>query len=176
MSLPVGTKSLLFGVHQFLWHPLVVARAWRHLHGKWPTIDEWIAIIVHDWGYWGCRDMDGPCGIQHPAVGARIAHGVVFFYSRDKRRARKAEHLVLGHSSGFIRLPQARGHISKLCAPDKFSICYEPWWWYSLRAKLTGELPEYVSNGPAGLTPRQWFRWIQAKYKKAKGRNYGSAT
>lgn len=69
----VGTKSLLFGVHQFIWHPITVARAWRRLHRKWPTLAECICIFVHDWGYWGCNDMDGPEGKNHPKLGARLA-------------------------------------------------------------------------------------------------------
>lgn len=168
MALPVGTKSLLFGVHQFLWHPFVVARAWRSVHGKWPTLDQCVAIFVHDWGYWGCGDMDGPCGLQHPATGARIAHGVVFFYSRDRRRAEKVRQLVLGHSSSFVRLTDRAASRSKLYKPDKLASCFEPWWWYKLRASLSGELPEYVANGPAGLTSKEWFRWLQNKYAKYK--------
>ena len=32
----VGTRSLLFGSHQFMLHPLFVAIAWRRLYGRWP--------------------------------------------------------------------------------------------------------------------------------------------
>lgn len=71
--LPVGSRSLLFGVHQFLWHPVTVALAWRRLHKKWPSLGECVCIFVHDWGYWGCNDMDGPEGKRHPELGARVA-------------------------------------------------------------------------------------------------------
>ncbi|MCK5235828.1 MAG: hypothetical protein KAR06_02490, partial [Deltaproteobacteria bacterium] len=61
---PVGTKSLLFGVHQFIWHPITVLIAWCKLYG-WPTWPELVCIIVHDWGYWGKPNMDGPEGEKH---------------------------------------------------------------------------------------------------------------
>lgn len=58
---PVGTRSLLFGVHQFLWHPWTVYRAWRYLYGK-PTWREVVCIFLHDLGYFGKPNMDGEEG------------------------------------------------------------------------------------------------------------------
>ena len=68
----VGTKSLLFGVHQFLWHPVTVILAWRKLYG-WPSARETVCILVHDGGYWKAADMDGEWGMNHPELGAKIA-------------------------------------------------------------------------------------------------------
>lgn len=70
----VGTKSVLFGAHCFLWHPLFVAIAWIKLYGwTWdPRI--WIAFVVHDLGYWGKPNMDGPEGELHVEFGARVMH------------------------------------------------------------------------------------------------------
>jgi len=70
----IGTKSLLFGVHLWFWHPIVVAFAWWKLYSfPWdPRL--WVAFIVHDWGYWGCPEMDGPKGDLHPYRGAKIIH------------------------------------------------------------------------------------------------------
>jgi hypothetical protein len=67
-----GTKSLLFGVHQFILHPIFVALAYWHLYGfPWdPRL--WLAILVHDWGYWGKPNMDGPEGEKHVELGAAI--------------------------------------------------------------------------------------------------------
>ena len=81
----IGTKSLLFGAHAFWWHPAFVAMAWYKLYG-WhyvtyktklspPLVTSlrdwrlWLAFVVHDWGYWGCSDMDGKQGEWHPLVG-----------------------------------------------------------------------------------------------------------
>lgn len=68
----IGTKSVLFGAHQFLIHPLFVALAWWRLYGfPWdPRL--WVAFFVHDLGYWGKPNMDGEEGEQHPMLGARI--------------------------------------------------------------------------------------------------------
>ena len=46
----VGTRSVLFGVHNIIIHPLVVGIAWWKLFG--PPLDPrlWIAFLVHDIG------------------------------------------------------------------------------------------------------------------------------
>ena len=43
----LGTKSLLFGCHQFVLHPLFVLVAWWRLYGR-PSWRMVVAIIVHD--------------------------------------------------------------------------------------------------------------------------------
>jgi hypothetical protein len=60
--LPIGTRNLLYGAHQFALHPLFVTLAWRRLYGAWPReIPIWVAFVVHDGGYWGGR-RDGRRG------------------------------------------------------------------------------------------------------------------
>ncbi len=61
----VGTKSVLFGAHCFFIHPFFVARGWWALYGcPWdPRL--WVAFFVHDLGYVGSHDMDGPEGESH---------------------------------------------------------------------------------------------------------------
>lgn len=78
----IGTKSILFGAHQFLLHPVFVAWAWIQLYGfPWdPRI--WIAFFVHDLGYLGKPNMDGAEGETHVELGARIMH---FLFDRVKR-------------------------------------------------------------------------------------------
>src|SRR5579863_3099451 len=68
----IGTKSVLFGAHCFFLHPWFVAAAWWKLYGfPWdPRL--WVAFFVHDIGYLGKPNMDGPEGESHPEVGARI--------------------------------------------------------------------------------------------------------
>lgn len=70
----VGTKSLLFGGHQFLVHPFFVALSWIWLYGLSFDPRVWISIFVHDWGYWGKENMDGEEGKTHPELGAGIVH------------------------------------------------------------------------------------------------------
>lgn len=70
----VGTKSVLFGAHQFLIHPCFVALAWWKLYGfpRQPWL--WVAFFVHDLGYWGKPEMDGEEGEQHPRWGAGVLY------------------------------------------------------------------------------------------------------
>lgn len=85
----VGMKSLLLGVHQFAWNPITVWIAWYKLYGC-PNFKETICIIIHDWGYWFCCDMDGIEGERHPEFGARLTgklfgdeyYQIVLFHSR----------------------------------------------------------------------------------------------
>lgn len=68
----IGTKSLLFGAHQFALHPVCVALSWRRIYGSFPLDPRiWLAFVVHDWGYWGCPNMDGDEGKMHPWFAAR---------------------------------------------------------------------------------------------------------
>ena len=66
----IGTKSVLFGAHCFFLRPWFVAVAWWRLYGfPWdPRL--WVAFFVHDLGYVGKPNMDGPEGEEHPLLGA----------------------------------------------------------------------------------------------------------
>jgi len=68
----VGTKSVIFGVHAVLIHSFFVAYGWWRLFGfPWdPRL--WLAFLVHDIGYFGCPNMEGPEGQQHVVLGGRI--------------------------------------------------------------------------------------------------------
>ena len=151
----VGTKSILFGVHQFVWHPLTVLLAWFWLYRKAPNIREVICIIIHDWGYWGKPNMDGPEGESHPELAARLLH----------RFGKRYHDLCLYHSRHYAR--NAGIEPSRLCWADKLSILMEPWWLYLPRAWLSGELAEYrMLAHNAGFVPisashREWHRWIR---------------
>lgn len=70
----MGTKSLLYGFHCFFIHPFFVALGWWSAYGfPWdPRL--WVCFLVHDWGYWGKPNMDGPEGETHPELGAAIVH------------------------------------------------------------------------------------------------------
>ncbi|WP_242833825.1 hypothetical protein [Desulfosporosinus sp. OT] len=127
----IGTRSLLFGVHQFLWHPLTVWLAWKELYGN-PSWKETVCIALHDMGYWGKKSMDGSDGVRHPEAGAEL---VGRMFGEEYRQ------LVLGHSRSYAKLHGIDP--SKLCWADKLSIKYERWWLYLPRAWASGELKEY---------------------------------
>lgn len=154
-----GMKSILFGVHQFLLHPLTVFVAWVWLYKAFPTWKETVCIIMHDWGYWGKTNMDDEDGKRHPEIAENIA-GKLF----------RTEHyeLCLFHSRHYAR--NARKEPSLLCWADKMSILFEPWWIYLPRAWLSGELFEYRKIAdktdfiPLAATHREWYRWIQDRF------------
>ena len=161
----IGTKSLLFGVHQFIWHPLTILRAWRKCYRLWPTWWELVAIICHDWGYWGCENMDGPEGQRHPEAGAQIVHDIVYGLScGDVSLATTAGYLSLFHSAHYAQANDCE--VSELYLPDKMSILYDPKWFYLLRGWLSGEVTEYVRNAPLCVGtqgPSYWYDWYRAK-------------
>ena len=153
-----GTKSVLFGVHQFLWHPLTVWFAWVWLYRSVPTFREAFCILVHDWGYWGKAKMDDELGERHPEVGAKIA-GALF--------GQEYYELCLLHSRHYAR--NAGKEPSALCWADKLSIVFEPWWFYLPRAIASGEINEYREMS-AGFVPldaphRQWFNWVKDRFR-----------
>jgi len=165
----VGTKSLLIGVHQFLWHPITVLLAWIHLYG-FPNWKELICIVIHDWGYWGSPNMDGIEGEIHPKFGAELAYHYLdssnseYQFSLDKQRWIYYD-LCLYHSRHYAKAHDMLP--SKLCWADKLSIKYDPWWLYLSRAWLSGELSEYRnlhgSMGENFKTHRDWYRWVSAR-------------
>lgn len=165
--LNVGTRSILFGVHQFVLHPLTIARAWFKLYGfskqligtedRWvdhgslapgggyarynvfasilhPRL--WLAFIVHDLGYWGSPNMDGPEGERHPEVGARIMWRIT--------RSRAWHDFVLYHSRFLAKRCGAQP--STLCIADKLAIVLPPRWLYLFLARLSGEVHEYMAK------------------------------
>lgn len=163
-----GTKSLIGGAHSLLVHPLAVALAWGRLFGfPWdPRI--WCACFLHDVGYIGRDEMDGPSGEDHVVLGARIM-GWLF----GPKWAREC----YCHSRCWSRrmgLP-----VSRLCLADKLAFAIMPAWLYIPMARWTGELAEYMERsrerqaGDRNFTdedlaliqssdPREWLRGLQA--------------
>lgn len=138
MKVGTGTKSILFGAHQFIIHPVFVFAAWWKLYGFPRDPRLWIAFIVHDWGYWGSPNMDGDEGNCHPFLGARIMH-----YLFDKPGSWHWYILLLYHSR-FLAVLHCAPH-SRLCVADKLSIVLEPSWCYLPRARWSGEIHEYMA-------------------------------
>ncbi len=133
----IGTRSVLFGAHQFLLHPLFVAAAWWKLYGfPWdPRL--WCAFLVHDLGHAGKLTMgdEDPSGDDHAELGARIM-GRLF-----------------GPYWGMFTLTHSRYcatrdglPVSRLCIADKLALCLEPWWLYLPRVHATGEVREYLAS------------------------------
>jgi hypothetical protein len=151
----MGTKSLLFGAHQVLLHPWFVAAAWLKLYGRSRVVlcfdggcrdcayrttsiydvRLWLAFVVHDWGYWGLPNMDGPEGEQHPLWAARL-FGRLFGVEWER--------FVACHSRYVAK---QQGHrFSALCVADKLATPMTPRWLYLPLVRLTGEIREYMSK------------------------------
>lgn len=153
----LGTRSVIYGVHQFLFHPLTVAISWRRLYGRWPNWWQSVAILLHDAGYVGKSAMDSEDGITHPELGAKWTAKVVGWFAPQLTAA--AHDLALYHSSHYAR--KAGQPVSALYLPDKAAVLVEPVWFYLLRARLSGEIKEYVvrESDKVGfdMTQRGWL-------------------
>jgi hypothetical protein len=166
----VGTKSLLFGVHQIIIHPITVLLAWIYIFKCFPSFKELVCIIIHDWGYFGKTNMNDEDGEKHVELGARIASYLFGSEYAD---------LCLFHSRHYAR--KFNKQPSKLCWADKFSLCFEFWWTYLPRAWLSGELSDYrmmavrAGNISYSSSNREWFKWVQGICKKVSMERRGDA-
>ncbi len=152
----VGTKSILFGAHQFMIHPVFVAYAWWRLYGFPLDPRLWIAFFVHDLGYWGMPNMDGPEGELHPYFAGDL---MAFCFGQKWFR------FCVNHSR-FLAAKREQSP-SRLCMADKLAVALEPWWFYLPRAILTGEVKEYMSivktrHKEEPLTDRTRVEWIKS--------------
>lgn len=150
----VGTKSVLFGVHQFLIHPVLLFIAWWKLYGfPWdPRL--WVAFIVHDLGYIGKPNMDGPEGESHPWFGACVMSALfdILFVKTPYTREVLEDHPELG-KWGLFTLLHSRYlakklgmQPSRLAIADKLVIAIEPSWLYLPRAIASGEINDYFEQ------------------------------
>lgn len=166
----LGTKSVLFGAHQFLIHPWFVAAAWWKLFGFPFDPRLWAAFFVHDIGYIGKPNMDGEEGELHPFTGARIM-GFLF--------GAQWHDFCLYHSRFLAKKFDAKP--SRLCIADKLAICLQPEWLYLPAVRATGEIHEYMklsqahgntthnkyaSMGLSQQSQREWYRSMQAYVRK----------
>lgn len=131
----LGTKSFLFGFHQFLIHPLYVVIAWKKLYKKFPNIKELICIFLHDLGYLGCSEIDGEEGDNHPYRGAIIIYRLF---------GNSYYELCIFHSE-TIALKNKR-EVSKLFFADKLSYIIIPSWLMSFLCHLSKEYKEYEKS------------------------------
>lgn len=160
----IGTKSVLFGAHCFLIHPWFVALAWWKLYGFPYDPRLWVAFFVHDIGYIGKANMDGPEGELHPYRGACIM-GALF--------GRKWFEFTLYHSRYLAKRKKAQ--YSRLCVADKLSFALTPSWLYLPLVNATGEIKEYLKNAqndksahwnPTGFDQHKWHKQLSEYMRK----------
>lgn len=130
----VGTRSLLFGGHQFALHPLMVAIAWTRLYGFPRDPRLWVAFVVHDIGYWGLGAMDDAIGQLHPERGGQIM-GRLF--------GAEWKAFSVGHSRYYAE--RVGVPVSPLMRADKYATVITPYWLYVALCWLSGEYREYIA-------------------------------
>jgi hypothetical protein len=162
----VGTRSVLYGAHCWCLHPWFVAWAWWTLYGFPSDPRLWVAFFVHDLGYIGKPNMDGPEGETHPILGATILSWLFDGWWRAGRagwnvvrwRMVSREPLVgcrgrqlygwgvfaLLHSRYFAKTLGEQP--SRLCIADKLAIALTPAWLYLPMVRATGEIAEYMAH------------------------------
>lgn len=161
-----GTKSVLMGAHAFWLHPFFVAWGWGVLYGfPWdPRL--WFAFFLHDIGYIGLPNIDGPEGEKHPELGANIMHSlfdrpVMVWKNGEEEWSDKYWYdLTLYHSRFYAK--KAGKPYSRLCVADKLAFALTPKWLYLPMVRFTGELEEYITDKKYGddrsnYTPSEWF-------------------
>jgi len=141
---------------------------WNRLFGFPRDPRLWFAFALHDIGYIGRGDMDGPEGEEHVVLGARIMGSLFGPVWEDE---------CLRHSRYWSRrmgLP-----VSRLCLADKLAFALTPAWLYLPITKWTGELREYMMRsrqrqaGDNSFTsqeemlvrsevPEEWLRGLQS--------------
>jgi len=134
----------------------MVLTAWLILYREWPKWHQFWAILTHDLGYWGCPNMDGKEGGNHPE---RLA---LWWRKHFPCFGVKVAVEILGHSR---RHTENHGlELSKLFRPDKLSSALYPKWLYLLLANLSGEIHEYMNEtGGYGLCAKKGgtqIRWL----------------
>ena len=150
----IGTKSILFGAHQFLLHPWFVAAAWWKLYGfPWdPRL--WVAFIVHDLGYWGKPNMDGPEGEEHVLLGANILSDLFDAVTEPDGKRETCPYRFGAQNISWFSFAQFHSRfwakknnrdVSKLGVADKLSIALTPAWLYLPAVRATGEIREYMA-------------------------------
>lgn len=123
-----GTKSYLFGCHQFFMHPFQVIRAWRKLYGKYPKLWQLVCIFLHDIGHLGKDYLsDYEQKKSHWKMGAKIAHRLF---------GHKGLIFISGHTTQSSR--GMSGYRSKLFWADKYSWLIAPRWWLKLNDRVEG--------------------------------------
>jgi hypothetical protein len=157
----MGTKSLLFGAHQFIIHPYFVAKAWTQLYGWTWDPRHWMAFCIHDWGYWGRVNMDDEDGEKHVELAAHIMHRLF---------GRKWYWFCLCHSRYYAASKNMP--LSRLCMADKMSINLTPAWLYIPLARMTGEIRQYQQQARNGKytasnvnlsSDQAWFASVKEK-------------
>lgn len=131
----LGVKTVLYGAHQFILHPLYVRRAWQRLYGPPRGVALHAAFIVHDLGYLtqNCVNLDDEAGEAHVLFGAGVMTALF---------GEEWGTFTRNHSRYWAQ--RSGQPVSRLCVADKLAPALMPAWLYLMQVILTGEVWEYV--------------------------------
>lgn len=191
----VGTKSVLWGAHCFLFHWLLVARGWFQLYGfRKVQIGFRDARVFekepHGWEPRGRVRFAVYASILNPRIWVAFFVHDLGYWGKPNMDGEEGEahpewgcrfmnkhfgepwgEFVLNHSRFYAK--KFGRPVSPLCYADKLVITYEPARFYLWRVRLSGELDEYMkmakvnSNGHVSNEDAlTWFRGVQDYVKK----------
>jgi hypothetical protein len=161
--LSLGTRSVLFGAHQFLLHPFFLAVAWSQLYGFPVDPRIWAAFFLHDLGYIGKDNLDGAEGETHPELGGKIMARLF---------GQRWGDFTMNHSRFFASLNG--GTPSALCAADKLATTIVPKPLYLFLIHLSGEVDEYLEHFREALNSSSGKYALEARNVPSTAYKYGS--
>ncbi len=165
----LGSRTVLWGYHTFWLHPWFVALGWFRVGYGVPWDPRlWVAFMVHDLGYWGSPNLDGPEGEQHPEWGARVmerwfdAHRLIGRWGSWRWLVSMVCDRIWGdiktlpynapswymfcrYHSRFLARADGKRY-SVLCVADKQAMLLYPRWLFLLLVRSTGEVREYIQT------------------------------
>lgn len=153
-----GTRSYLFGCHQFLLHPLWVLLAWRLEYKSWPKWWEIIAIFLHDIGICGRQYLSNDeAKIGHWRKGTHLSFYIVRKLTGSIcKGAILAGFLCAGHCPEESNFPE-----SKLSRADKRSWLVAPMWWLWFNYWV-----EWQGKGLGVTKPLEWKKLVAENLKR----------
>lgn len=145
-----ATKTILFGTHNFIVHPIFVFIAWLIRYRKLPSMGQLLAIFVHDLGLFGKDDIDGESGESHPEAVYRwlLRQSDKSGLAWLKKVYFEAAEEVVGHSRFYAM--KYNHKLSKLFQADKLGVGLYPSWLYIMLGTLSGEINEYMTRAENG--------------------------
>jgi hypothetical protein len=127
--------------------------AYLILFRRLPSLVEFVAIVVHDWGYWGCEGIDSQGGERHPYLGARICRRL---FGEEGWR------LAIGHNDDTARAEQVP--LSTIYRVDKYFYVLIPVWLHRLLGFLSGEYREIEADPNRGWDPRRFKETMRTRF------------
>jgi hypothetical protein len=119
-----------------------------------------MAFFLHDIGYLGKPNMDGPEGEEHVLLGAKLM-GAFGSQWHD---------FSLLHSRFYAA--KLEKSVSKLCYADKLGFAITPGWLWLWQARISGEMDEYRGIHPHHCGENGDPSWKNDRLWTANAQNY----